>query len=447
MKSSDMYDKISSNSRSYEQRLRSVEKELSQAHENELRLEHTIAKALRCFATLQIEVNPAGNAEIELMLKRRTSAEAELRQRLAGAEAAVAQNLDFTRTITNNIEMRIAEVDQRLAVDTHYQDLFAQSLSAKNNAEGARGKYTEIAAECTEKLKAFETDRLYCYLRAAKYGTDAYTRGRLFRALDRWVASLCNFMQNHQTESTLIAMQAANESEWSQLTASFDGYKEQLMQLITSARAEAGVPELVAKQEAAEAAANAAKARASTLQDELETFSNKSDSYYEAILKTLTGQLAGKLPSELRALAAATPDSDDDAILEQLDDLRYQLSSNQALATRLKRECVEAKDAYERARNLERQLNNPRFKSSDYRYTSGLDLDGLLVGYMAGALSNQQVVREVDSHRESVPSSGGYGGSYGGGSTWGGSNNNGGIGGFSSSSSDSGGGFSTSDSL
>ncbi|MFG9350094.1 hypothetical protein ACEP28_32225 [Pseudomonas aeruginosa] len=447
MKSSDMYDKISTNSRSYEQRLRSVEKELSQAHEHELRLQHSIAKALRNFASLQIEENPAGNAEIELMLKRRASAENELRQRLAGAEAAVSQSLDFARTITTNIEQLIEQVDQRLAVDTHYQDLFALSLSAKNNAEGARGKYEEIASECTEKLKAFETDRLYRYLRAAKYGTDGYTRGGLVRALDRWVAGLCNFMQNHQAETTLLAMQAANESEWSLLTASFDGYKEQLMQLITSARAEAGVPELVAKQEASESAANAAKARASSLQDELEAFANKSDSYYEAILKALTGQLAGKLPSELRALAAATPDSGDDVLVEQLEDLRQQLTSNQALATRLNRECVEAKDAYERARDLERQLNKPRFKSSDYRYSSGLDLDALLVGYMAGAMSNQQVVREVDSHRESVPSSGGYGGSFGGGSTWGGSNNDGGFGGFSTSSSDSGGSFSTSDSL
>jgi hypothetical protein len=444
MKSSDMYDKISSNSRSYEQRLRSVEKELSQANEHELRLQHSIAKALRSFASLQIEENPAGNAEIELMLKRRASAESELRQRLAGAEAAVSQSLDFARTITTNIEQLIEQVDQRLAVDTHYQELFALSLSARNNAESARGKYTEIAAECTEKLKAFETDRLYRYLRAAKYGTDAYTRGGLVRALDRWVAGLCNFMQNHQAETTLLAMQAANESEWSLLTATFDGYKEQLMQLVTSARAEAGVPELVAKQEAAEAAANAAKARASTLQDELEAFANKSDSYYEAILKALTGQLAGKLPSELRALAAATPDSADDALIEQLDDLRQQLTSNQALATRLNRECTEAKDAYERARDLERQLSKPRFKSSDYRYSSGLDLDALLVGFMAGALSNQQVVREVDSHRESVPSSGG---NIGGGSIWSPSGNDGGFGGFSTSSSDSGGGFSTSDSI
>jgi hypothetical protein len=251
-------------------------------------------------------------------------------------------------------------------------------------------------------------------------------------------------MQNHQAETTLLAMQAANESEWSLLTATFDGYKEQLMQLVTSARAEAGVPELVAKQEAAEAAANAAKARASTLQDELEAFAQKSDSYYEAILKALTGQLAGKLPSELRALAAATPDSADDALIEQLDDLRQQLTSNQALTTRLNRECIEAKDAYERARDLERQLSKPRFKSSDYRYSSGLDLDALLVGFMAGALSNQQVVREVDSHRESVPSSGG---NIGGGSIWSPSGNDGGFGGFSTSSSDSGGGFSTSDSI
>ena len=47
------------------------------------------------------------------------------------------------------------------------------------------------------------------------------------------------------------------------------------------------MPELVAKQEASESAANAAKARASSLQDELEAFANKSDSYDEAILKAL----------------------------------------------------------------------------------------------------------------------------------------------------------------
>lgn len=444
MKSSAMIEQVKANSRAYENKLRGIEKDLSEAHENELRIQHNLTQSMKQFATAQVDGNTDATQQLQRMLDSRTDAEQQLRMSLAAAEAIISQQNDFSRTLTANIEAVYDTVEDQLAANEDFQSLYAQAHLAVSTSTAAAGNFKEIDEECTTKLAAFGADRFYSYLRAAQYGTPAYRGGRIARSLDSWVAGLCNFNQNFSTEQTLRSMQETNRVSFQALEAESTRLKTELEAFRSLARRKAGAEDLQSKLDSAIAELANAKDRASNIQLELYAFAEKTDPYYVSAHSSLTQHLSSVSLETLKELADETPDQKDDAELDRIADYRQQLKKARERIRVLGISRDSASSDYERAKGLERDLRTTRYTSSDYRYSSGLDLDGLLVGYMAGSLSNNQVIREVESNRQSVPSqptySSGSSFDFGGGGS-------GGFGGFSTSGSDSSGGFSTSDSL
>lgn len=49
---------------------------------------------------------------------------------------------------------------------------------------------------------------------------------------------------------------------------------------------------------------------------------------------------------------------------------------------------------------LEREMRRDKFTGSRYYYGSGLDMDSLIIGYMAGNLNSDAVAKEVRAHQE-----------------------------------------------
>lgn len=439
MKSSAMIDTIENNSRTHELKLRQVEKNLSAAHEHELRINHNLAQALKVFAKTQVAGNADATHDLQRKLDKRSEAEQALRTGLLAAEALVSQQNDLKQTILSNIEDVIEKADADLSSDSAYQQLYAQTHLAVTTAAAAESSYKEIEAECSAKLTFFKEDRLYSYLRASNYGTSQYTRGKLIRAFDQWIAGLCNFSQNFSTEKTLAAMQEANTSGHMERLSTRDALRRELTATVQRARSKAGYEALETKLQQAESSLKEAKSRANRLQDELDTFASKTDHYFVEAQAELAKHLNTLSEDALQGLAEETDEQSDDEQVGRIAEYRRQRVQVQEEVKILTEEQVLAKKAYERAKDLERDLRSSRYTSSSYRYSDSLDMESLVLGYMAGTMSQRDVVDEVDSNRQRIPSeSSSFGGSTGFGSS-GGS--------FSTSSFGGGGSFSTSDSL
>ena len=438
MSANSMMATLSENSRRYEYELRKLQQELSSAHERELRLEQDISDALARIAGHQLKGGGQQSAEVKRLLDQRNQGETQLRERLATAEAAVAQQLQAAMSVSGELQARVAGIDRQLADDPAYQ----RQVRALRDAEAARvaasESYEELRDECRTKLQGFQVDRLYTYLKGRKFGTEGYPRWTPWRQLDRWVAKLCNFTENWRAEQTLLAIEQANESAASLLEKEEAAQQAKLSQLYQEASTGGDFIVLQQRLQAALQAVEVAKAQANEVHASLDAYSAKRDEYLAQASALLAEQLSEMSDSKLERLAAQTAGKEDDVLVRKVRELRAELDELRVRVPFLQGQCEEAQNEYERAKQLERSLLASEAGRASQNASSRSNVDSLMVGFMKGALSAAQAGGSRSS------------GSSGSSSLWGSSSSSSSRSPSSSSSStrsrDSG-GFSTSDSL
>jgi len=402
MNSSSLIASLGENSRRYESELRQLQLELSNAHEQELRLQHSISGTFGQIASYQLAGGAQVSSEVQRLLDQRGQAEAELRDRLAVAEASVAKHLRTVSSISEEIESIVAGVDRQLAQDPLYQQHAATLAEAVALCNGAAGSYKELRDECRTKLQAFQSDPLYLYLKGRGFGTERYPRQTFWRELDRWIARLCNFSQNSESEQTLLAIQEANEGACWQHDANRAIQEAELSRLYQEALSGTLVSVLQARLTTERQTVEAGKAQANAVHERLDLYATKGDEHFAKASELLSRQLAEMSDPTLEQLAGQTTTAQDDELVRQVCDWRAELDELQRRVPFLNTRYKEAERDYGRAKQLERDLLSGGHIASGHSYSEGMKLDALLSGFMQGALSLSQVEKEVDSHRRST---------------------------------------------
>ncbi|AZC29546.1 hypothetical protein PUP68_09070 [Pseudomonas chlororaphis] len=460
MNSSSMIASLGENSRRYEAELRRFQLELSNAHEQELRLQQQIAGVFPQIANLQLAGGARLSDEVQRLLGQRERTESGLREELAVAEAGVAKHLQEMSRVSQEIEALVADVNRQLRVEPAYQQQAAILAEAVERCNEAAASYQELRDECRGKLRVFQTEPLYLYLKGRGFGTDRYVGRTFFRELDRWIARLCNFPQNSGVEQSLLAMQEANEGAQWQRDSHRAVQEAELARLYQEALAGTLLSVLQARLKTEREAVEAGKAQANAVHERLGLFVSKGDEHFAQVAELLSRQLAEMSDAKLEHLAGQTATQQDDELVQRVRDLRAELDDLRLRVPFLEMKCRDTERDYARAKQLERDLQSGGYISSSYSYSAGMNLDSLVAGFMQGALSLSQVANEVGSHRRasrpapSLWSSGSSSGSSGSSSnssssrpSSSSSNSSSSSSSFSSSRSTGGGGFSTSDSL
>ncbi|RJX82258.1 hypothetical protein [Pseudomonas sp. LS-2] len=443
MKSSRMITAVGENSRVYEGQMRSKQRELSNAHEAELRLQYELTASFQQLAGVQLQDGGKLPLEVQEHLSNRAKAELDLRRQLADTEGKISQHIDSEVDLQQQLDSMLSTVSSTLNADESYAGWAAKLAVASQAVQAAKSAYLEIKTECSEKLKAFDASMLYRYLTGAGYGSAAYQRMRLLWSIDRWIARLCSFSRNRDAELTLLAMQQENEGSFKELECTRQLIHTELGKLYDAALAKAGVPVLKDRLAQVRIALEASKSFANELHLELQDFASKKDPHFARATSLLTDQLSAMSLERLEQMASLTATKTDDDLVRLVASQRDEFEAVKRHIRTLSDECRTAERAYERAKSLERDLRSSSYTGSGYTYASGLNLDSLLTGYMAGSLSQSQVTSQVSRYREETPrpsssSETGSGfGSLGG--------DSGGF--FTTSGSDNGGSFQTTDSL
>lgn len=448
MRASSMINSVQQNTRDYELKLREVERKLSQASEEELRIEREIAKQLTAIAALQLDHNLAFEHDAERQLTLRREEEQSMRDQLAVVEKSIATSLADADTARKAIEVSEIRVRQILSSDAKYASAAEQYAAVLKAHQEAEQNEQEIADECKRKLAPFDGDDLYRYLTECGFGTEAYDRAAAIRYLDRWIARLSNFDSNRKNELTLLGMREEIAKASAQRQDKLTFLKGEVDALRNAAVMSAGQNTLIARLEELEAQIAREKKRANEIHARLAEYVEKRDSRYGRARDIVAEALKAQSAEDLLARAEKTPDIADDAMAKNVIRLRESLKQHRDRYSSLHTEKVQADRAYQKAKDLERRLKDRSYTSSDYTYGSGLDLDGLIVGYMLGRVSADSAVDEVRQHRREIEqptwssSSSGSSGSSGG-FNWASSSDS--I--FSTSDSSGGGGFDTTDSF
>lgn len=453
MNSNRLMTTLGENSRRYEQQMRQCQLELAAVREQELQLKNSLSGAFEKMADYHLSTGAKVSGKVQQLLDQRSQTESDLRHRLAQAEASVNRQLQVVATVAAELDGLVAEVNFQLQDDPQYRQQSAAYEQALAACEGANGSYLELRDECRSKLQAFQDQPLYRYLKGCGYGSEHYARGSLLRSLDRWIATLCNFANNHASEQMLLAMQEANEAASWQRDAQRAIQEAELSRLYEQALSGSLVPVLRARLEKERNEVPEGKAQANTVHERLDAFAGGRDEFFAKAAELLSRQLAEMDQSMLERLSAETPTPEDDELARQVRFWRAELNELQQRLPLLEGSFKQTESDYARAKELERELLVGGHVRSNQDYSNSMNLDGLLFQFMQGAASLAQIASVVESHRvtaqvvshswsTSSSSSSRHSSSSSSSSTTTTTTSS-----FSSSRSSGGGGFSTSDSL
>ena len=366
----------------------------------------------------------------------------EQRDEVAAAEAALASVTEALNE-TGEERARLARVVfEELQAMPRWQRLFERARLLEARVAASEERHEAAEREQAERVPAYEDDALFSYLARRGYATAGASGNVLTRRLDGWVAEVTQYEDARARYDFLNALPghaaAVLEEDRAALATALpplNRLEEEVMDRNGLTPVLARGEKLYAEREAARKTVREAEAALRELTDELAALHDERGSYYESAIDGLEAFLEGRTLEELVAMARATRDPRDDALVAQLLEIDGRLTRLRGeLATRRK----ERTRLAERLAGLEEIRD--RFEADDWdggrsRFDDGLDINALLLGFVAGHHSSRHVHRMLGHNQHFLPVHGSSVGGFGAGGFGGG--------GFSTGGGFGGGGFST----
>lgn len=441
-------------------RVQEAEQSITATTQRLLDLEREEIGLFRALARIRVDLLASGEIVTHLdrseqralqILETRDQARQQLnaeltasQQRQMALERARVDQEKRVDTAEKQLDLGVAETQQRLQADGTYQQQLAAAQQAERVAQHAEEK-TELALDDRRKKgEPYEQDPLFIYLWRRGYGTSEYHANPLTAYLDDWVARLCGYGDARANYAMLTNIPRRLQEHAEQVRAAAKTEFERLEQLEHSAADADGIP---ARQQALTTTREALQ----QLDDELaaqqqshrellqrnDQFSAGEDHYFTQAIEQLTAELRRDDIRELHRDARLTPTPDDDRVIDRIVELIEEKA-------RISEDLAQHRTLLRAHRERLNELESLRleFKRERYDGTSSVFADGTLVGmmlneFLKGVLSRDGLWREIRrQHRQHTTHSSpdfGSGGFSRRGSGWGGS------GGFGSG----GGGFKT----
>lgn len=427
--------------------IREVDGRIQQTSAELLELRKAESAEYRALARIRIEslsspgfVEALDAAEQEVMglLDARKESLAELERRVEECrrrEDALDVERETRALAVEEAERKLddaeAALEERLGKDEGYAAQHERARAADETATHAEEKTAQARKDREEKGKPYESDRLFMYLWKRRYGTSDYRAWPIARALDAWVARLCGFFRARPNYAMLLDIPVRLREHADGLRARAREELDRLEALRSAAAEAAGIPPLrdalaAAKGKLAETDEEIAKeeARFQELVDRRAAFAGGEDEFFTRGLEILAREFEGDGIEQLRRQVAATPQPDDDAIVERLARIEEEETRLDAM---LAGQQEILRSHHRRLRELESVRQ--KFKAEEFDGAFSVFGDGsavamLLGQFLQGALTSdglwgllrgQQTFRRPSSHHRHGSGGGIFGGGFGGG--------------------------------
>jgi len=357
---------------------------------------------------------------------------------------------------TLQIELEAKERDKTLKLiegdlqkDRNYQQKDEEAKKSEARLQGYKKRVEEIQGEASKKLPAFENNKIFSYLLKNSYGTTQYNRGDLIKRLDSWVAEKVNFRKNKECYDFLKSMPEMMKQEVAGRQEELDEVVFEMEEIESTVEKQYRLPEIVAR-------ARKLMSQRQTLMEKdkkedeqylfyvkkREDMDNKKGSYHAHAVQKIKSFLDGEQIGDLKSRARQTRGTEDDKIVDRIDyiDNEMQKLKDKAKDVRFERDTISKRLG--EFRKIEKRFRSKNYNGSYSSFSSGFDINTLLIGYMIGKITSDDINRQIDSSQHtktpSYHSSSSYSGSHSSSSGFGGFSSGGGFGGGGFSS---GGGF------
>ena len=369
----------------------------------------------------------------------------EQRGVVEGVEAAL-DTVTGALNETGEERARLARiVFEELQGMERWKRLFEQVRRLEARVVASEKRREAALREQKENTPAYERDPFFAYLSRRRYGTGTAAGNPLTRRIDRWVAAVTDYEAVRTKYDLLNALPGHAESALEKDRKGLAVAAPPLVRLEQQVIDRNGMTPVIERgerlyeeREEARKALRDAEAALRALTEELAALHDERGSYYEKAIDGIEVFLEGRSLGELVAMARETGDPRDDVLVArlgetdtQLADLRAQLADRKEERSSLASRLGELEDLRD------------RFEAEDWngrrsQFDDSLNMNALLLGFMAGRHSSRRLYRTLRRHQHFRPigdsgfGGGGFGsrGGFGGGGFRSGGGFGGGGGGF-----------------
>ena len=372
-------------------------------------------------------------------VERSIPGQREVVETAEAALATVTEALDET----GRERARLARiVFEELQSRPMWRSLFEQVRRLEARVAASEKRHEAALREQKEKTPAYERDPFFAYLARRRQGTVAAAGNPLTRRLDRWVASVADYEAVRAKYDFLNALPGHTDSvleEDRKALAVATPPLAQLEQEVIERKGLTPVLErgerLYAERDEARKSLREAEATLRALTEELAALHDERGSYYEKAIDGVEAYLEGRSLDELVAMARDTGDPRDDVLVSELGELDARLMELRARLAERKEERTRLSSRLADLEDLRNRFEKEDWNGHRSHFDDGLDMNALLLGFLAGRHSSTHIHRVLSRNQHFTPVDDGFGpgGGFGSG---GGFSSGGGFGG-------GGGGFST----
>lgn len=316
-------------------------------------------------------------------------------------------------TITEQLEDKVKEregtkkrVYNELKDNKEYSEFKDYAVIVDKKLSKNKKVYKEFKTDVEKKLKTYKENNLFAYLLNKGFDTENYEGNFITKRLDSLIAGLVNYTKAKQNYDFLTLTPVDMKEE-------VDGIEKELKDTIKKMqRIESKVAEDHELPKILEQGTKLGKTRESILaditqkdaeQDEYNNERKRLDSirgeYHKEALNKLKTFLKGRDISELKARVHRTESEEDDNLVNKLEKIDQDIKEEKENIKRFK---TEQSDLSKKLTNLNKTETSYRKRDWDSGrsyFNGNLDIDALLVGYLMGKFSSDDLDKEIkDNH-------------------------------------------------
>lgn len=369
-------------------------------------LNSEISKSLKIFANIQLIQNAlAYGREVEnLMSNYEISKKKNSDSILSVREESSVIEKELVN-LRNELKSANKTISENLNFDTSYQELkIALDRIVKDKNESSQA-FNELIEEVERKLPEYERSSVFQYLLNSKFNTNEYVSRPFISKLDAILARKSFFTENLENfrllqkirENASLGIETI-ESEYRKALDSFELYEMNAYNSLEVLRIKDSIKKLEFEMDA------------SNIELDLHLENEKkyiefNDSLSNEAKLLIYNFLQDKDVFTLATLAESTSSNEDDIALEVIKSSINEIKD-------LNTELVIAKDkmrsteiALNRANELRRTIDyDSRLSSDNYQYSSESRVLDMLNGFVLGSIASSDLIGNLSSQREYVPS-------------------------------------------
>ncbi len=357
------------------------------------------------------------NTRVQSLFDEKTKRREALNKELADLEkndVMLAGLIKNAKESVGESEDKIIEIRAGIAIalkdNVEYHKLQAEIVSLKELIAKDDARLQSLIADCNNRRTEYLADIYFSYLNDLKYGTPDYKPG-LFPKMDKWLARVSHYNENAKKYELLglipDRVSGANEKRRVTVAQKIEA-RDRISDVVEK---ESGLVEqqafLKAKKADVEkvmAALERNNKSQAQLRKEKEQLDSGNDPFQRKAKEELKALFNSTSIAQLRQQAEITHTQEDDGLVDILEHAEKAINEQRHAAKDLIKQRKPLEEQLTKIKEAEYRFSHSGYDDTHSRFNDSLDVNGLLLGYMAGSITQSAFDRTLTSaHRAEPP--------------------------------------------